>query len=54
MIEEETQCVCAPFEAECQCVYLEQQNDVDDVMSTDSDYIEKTSVFSANFNSETL
>ena len=48
--------MCSPFEVKWQCVGLEHQNVVDDVMSIDSDHIALgvKKCFNVNFNSETL
>ena len=57
MVDNETQHTCAHFEAECQCVHIEQMNIVDGVMSIDSDCFVLSArklCFNFNFNTETF
>ena len=49
--------MCATFEAEWQCVYLEKHNIVDAIMSTDGDFVvlgAKKLCFNVNFRDETF
>ena len=49
--------MCSPFDAEWQCVHLEQVNEVDAIMSTDGDCIilgAKKVYYNVNFNNHTF